>query len=217
MGTKYNLKVSLVFNSLPLLNFFFTLQDVDGVHVVTFPKKNSNALMRAFSLLISNGKLSKFAEAVAFSGKQLAKNMLASECVNSYTKLLKNVLSFLSDVLLPGHFSQSQIDDWEWKSYRAADMRHIESGSASMKLSSVVHVLEENLSNQLGSENISNSETDNDVLTQLDWDDLREIERNEEIERLEMEEVLKSLQLLNLGSSSPTFYIMSLFTLYIIL
>ena len=166
--------------------------------------------MRAFSLLISNGKLSKFAEAVAFCRKQFAKNMLASECVNSYEKLLKNVLSFPSDALLPGHFSQSQIDDWEWKSFRATDMRHIESGSASMKLSSVVHVLEENLSNQLGSKNISNIETDNDVLTQLDWDDLREIERIEEIERLEMEEVLKSLQLLNLGSSSPTFYIMSL-------
>ena len=87
---------------------------------------------------------------------------------------------------------------------------HSELQSASMKISSAVHVLEENLSNQLGSENISNSETDNDVLTQLDWDDLREIERIEEIERLEMEEVLKSLQLLNLGSSSPTFYIMSL-------
>ena len=46
--------------------------------MVTFPKKNSNALMRAFSLLISNGKLSKFAEAVAFSGKQLAKNLGSS-------------------------------------------------------------------------------------------------------------------------------------------
>ena len=92
--------------------------------MVTFPKKNSNTLMRAFSLLISNGKPSKFAEAVAFSRKQLAKNMLASEYVNSYAKLLKNVLSFPSDVLLPGHFSQSQIDDWEWKSLRAAECFH---------------------------------------------------------------------------------------------
>lgn len=174
------------------------LQVVDGVHVVVFSQKGSDALMRAFSLLISNGKLSRFAKAVAFSGKLLAKNMLASECVNSYAKLLEKVLSFPSGVFLPGHFSQAQSDAWEWNSFRVADMPDIESGSASMGISSVVHVLEENLSNRLDSGNISNSGTENDVLTQLDWDDLREIERIEEMERLETEEVLKSLQLLNL-------------------
>ncbi|RVW76209.1 hypothetical protein CK203_048965 [Vitis vinifera] len=126
---------------------------VDGVHVVIFPKNNPDALMRAFSLLISNGKLSKFAKAVALSGRLLAKNMLASECVNSYAKLLENVLSFPSDVLLP-----------------------------------------ETLSNQLDSGNISNSETENDVLTQLDWDVLREIESIEEMERLEMEELEERME-----------------------
>lgn len=167
---------------------------VDGVHVVIFPKNNPDALMRAFSLLISNGKLSKFAKAVALSGRLLAKNMLASECVNSYAKLLENVLSFPSDVLLPGHISQSQHDAWEWNSFRTADMPLIENGSASMRKSSVVDVLEETLSNQLDSGNISNSETENDVLTQLDWDVLREIESIEEMERLEMEELEERME-----------------------
>ena len=59
--------------------------------MVTFPKKNSNALMRAFSLLISNGKLSKFAEAVAFSGKQLAKNLGSSSAFYIMEEVLKSL------------------------------------------------------------------------------------------------------------------------------
>lgn len=169
---------------------FFSLQVVDGVHIIIFPKNNSDALLRSFSLLISNGKPSKFAKAIAFSGRLLAKNMLASECMNSYAELLENVLSFPSDVLLPRPINQSQHDAWEWNSFRTLDMPHIENDGAFMRKSSVVHVLEENLYDQFDSGNISNSETENDELTELDWDVLREIESIEEMERVELDEVL---------------------------
>ena len=91
---------------------------MDGVHGIIFPKHKPDALMKSFALLISEGKLSKFAHSVGSSGRILARNMLASECIAGYAKLLENVLTFPSDSLLPAHISQLEQGAWEWSLFR---------------------------------------------------------------------------------------------------
>lgn len=185
----------MIFN---LLKEPFKLQVVDGVHGIFFTKHNPDALMRAFSLLISNGKLSRFAQTVASSGRRLAKNMLASECIMGYARLLENVLNFPSDAFLPGPISQLHPGGWEWNLFQkeidlasGKVLNNAESGSFS-KIFSVVYALEGELTNSANSKNISEDGAENleqDIPHQLDWDVLVEIESSEEYERVEMKEV----------------------------
>ncbi|KAJ7970514.1 Glycosyl transferase, family 1 [Quillaja saponaria] len=172
---------------------------VDGVNGIFFPKHNPDALMRTFSLLISNGKLSKFAQAVASSGRLLAKNMLALECITGFARLLENVLSFPTDALLPGPVSLLQQGAWEWNLFNyevdlsILNMPKVDQ-ETSTKEYSVIYALEKEFIslNYSTSTSISENGTDvsvEDTLTELDWDVLREIERSEESERLEMEEL----------------------------
>ncbi|GAV64719.1 Glycos_transf_1 domain-containing protein [Cephalotus follicularis] len=167
----------------------------EGVHGFFYLKHNPDDLMKAFSLLISGGKLSKLAQAVAFSGKLLAKNMLVSECISGYTRLLENVLNFPSAVLLPGHLSQTQLKAWEWNlfmneiEHKAGNMLDMDENGTNGK-SSVVYALEEEANNLLNSTNITANDTElEDIPTERDWDVLREVQSFEEYERLEMEEL----------------------------
>ncbi|KAA8539217.1 hypothetical protein F0562_025909 [Nyssa sinensis] len=171
---------------------------VDGVHGIIFPKHKPDVLMRSFSLLISKGKLSKFAHVVASSGRLLAKNMLASECIVGYAKLVENVLTFPSDTLLPGHSSQLTDGAWEWNLFRkeieqrTGDMENMNQRGTYVRNSSVVYSIEEDLINLVGSRNLSREESETleqDIPTELDWEILMEIESSEEVERLEMEEI----------------------------
>lgn len=175
---------------------------VDGVHMIFFPKHNPDALMSAFSLMISNGKLSKFARMVASSGRLLAMNLLASECITGYARLLENVLNFPSDALLPGPISQLEQGTWEWNllgneiDYRTGNILNIDEQS-SWKNSSVVNALEEDLLGFGYSPNISENVTWDsalDIPTQLDWDLLKEIVSSEEYETLEMEELSERME-----------------------
>ncbi|XP_041022007.1 uncharacterized protein LOC121263265 isoform X2 [Juglans microcarpa x Juglans regia] len=180
---------------------------VDGVHGLLFPKHNPDALMRAFSLLISSGKLSKFAQAVASSGRLLAKNMLASECITGYGRLLENVLYFPSDAMLPGPISQLQQGAWEWNLFRGeielknGAKRNSDEKATSMGMFSVVHALEEEFINFTKLPTYTENGTEilpQDIPTKLDWDILREIEISEENERVEMEELDERMER-NLG------------------
>ncbi|XP_068344729.1 uncharacterized protein [Pyrus communis] len=175
---------------------------VDGVHMIFFPKHNPDALMSAFSLMISNGKLSKFARTVASSGRLLATNLLASECITGYARLLENVLNFPSDALLPGPISQLQQGTWEWNllgneiDYRTGNVMNIDEQS-SWKNTSVVNALEEDLLGFGYSPNISENVTWDsalDIPTQLDWDLFKEIVSSEEYETLEMEELSERME-----------------------
>ncbi|KAM1702736.1 hypothetical protein ACFX1Q_028046 [Malus domestica] len=175
---------------------------VDGVHMIFFPKHNPDALMSAFSLMISNGKLSKFARMVASSGRLLAMNLLASECITGYARLLENVLNFPSDALLPGPISQLEQGTWEWNllgneiDYRTGNILNIDEQS-SWKNTSVVNALEEDLLGFGYSPNISETVTWDsalDIPTQLDWDLLKEIVSSEEYETLEMEELSERME-----------------------
>lgn len=163
-----------------------------------FSKHNPEALVETFSLLISNGKLSKFAQTVASSGRLHAKNMLALECITSYANLLENTVNFPSDAFLPGAFSQLQQGAWEWNLFgkeidmRTDDTQKVDERGSSLKNFSVVYAIEDKLTKLAHSTNISEVESGNleqDIPSQLDWYLVKEIESSEELERLEMEEV----------------------------
>ncbi|XP_059458280.1 uncharacterized protein LOC132187862 [Corylus avellana] len=180
---------------------------VDGVHGLFFPKHNPDALMRAFSLLISNGKLSKFAQAVASSGRLLARNMLASECITGYARVLENVLNFSSDAMLPGPISQLQQGSWEWNLFRVeiqartGEMQDIDEKATFLRKFSVVDALEDEFTNFVHSTNVSENGTEIlslDIPTKQDWDVLSEVESTEEYEKLEMEELEERMER-NLG------------------
>lgn len=160
-------------------------------------KHNPDALMKAFSLLISDGKLSEFAHSIASSGKLLAKNMLASECIITYEKLLENVFNFPSDVLLPGNTSQLKQRSWEWNFFQK-EMDKKAGKTSNPQLSddginhSIVYNIEERMANLAPLKNVFSNDSEalgEDFPTDLDWDVLSEMESSEELETLEMEEV----------------------------
>ncbi|GKV34234.1 hypothetical protein SLEP1_g42625 [Rubroshorea leprosula] len=167
---------------------------VDGTHGIFFPKHDPDALLRSFSLLISNGRLSKFAQTVASSARLLAKNILASECITGYAKLLEKVVNFPSDVLLPAPVSQIRQVSWEWNVFR----KEIEQGTGgSSTNSSIVYYLEKEFTNHVVSSNISENETEileQDFPSEFDWDVLKEVEDFEEYERLESEELKERME-----------------------
>lgn len=174
---------------------------VDGVHGIFFSKHNPEALVNAFSLLLSNGRLSKFAQAIASSGRELAKNILALDCITGYARLLENVLSFPSDALLPGPVSQIQQGSWEWNLFQNEIDQDIHlskmDGDFFNGKVSVVYAVEQELKGLNYSTSIFENGTEvplQDELTQLDWDILREIEISEENEMFEMEEVEERME-----------------------
>lgn len=177
---------------------FQTSQVVDGVHGMIFPRDEPDGLLRALSLLTSKGKLSNFAHTIGSSGRLLAKNMLASECIADYANLLENVLAFPSDALLPSQISEPK-QAWEWNLFRgeieqkSGDIMNLDPKDTYLSKSSIVYDLEEDMANPILLKNVSQSESDilvEDIPTELDWDILTEIESSEEVARLEMEEVL---------------------------
>ncbi|XP_061975552.1 uncharacterized protein LOC133697166 [Populus nigra] len=170
----------------------------DEAHGIFFSKYNPEALTRALSLLISNGKLSKFAETVAFSGRLLAKNMLASECITGYARLLENMLSFPSDTLLPGPVSKLEQREWEWNLFskeleqETDDLSGMYESLFFSRETSIVYSLEKEWSNLVNSTIISENGTEiivPDTPTESDWDVLMEIESFEEHERVVKEEL----------------------------
>nr|XP_027104880.1 uncharacterized protein LOC113725741 isoform X1 [Coffea arabica] len=174
----------------------------DQVQGMIVAKHNPDALIKAFSLLISEAKLLKLAHSIASSGRLLAKNMLASECVMSYAKLLENILNFPSDVLLPVNTSQLKQTSWEWSFFqeeidkKAGDLANPHSRGYGLSLG-VVYNIEEDMANLLPLKNVSGNDLealDGDFPTHLDWDILREMESSEELESLEMEEIEERME-----------------------
>lgn len=174
------------------------MQVVDGAHGITFPRNHPEALRNAFSLLVSDRKLSTFARAIASSGKLRARNMFAEECIFGLAKLVEDVFDFPSDVLLPTPASQMRNIAWEWSLFRkeldqiSSEREHLHLEDHLMVNLSVVYDLEEDIINYvaLGNVSLDNAEgLEEDMPTSLDWDILSEIESSEEVEILEREEV----------------------------
>ncbi|XP_071721823.1 uncharacterized protein [Rutidosis leptorrhynchoides] len=167
----------------------------DGVHAILFREHDPDALMNSFSLIISDGKLSEIGQVVASHGKLLAKDLLASECITGYARLLENVLDFPSTVLLPSTFSEIQQMAWNWNYFgneidqKAGEM--LDADNTEIE-SSIVYALEKNVTKLLGLTNVTENATEvvgEDLPTDQDWAVLGEMESLEEYERLEMEEL----------------------------
>ncbi|CAA0814347.1 UDP-Glycosyltransferase superfamily protein [Striga hermonthica] len=176
---------------------------VDGVDGVILPKNNPEALLNAFSRLISEGNLSRFANSVGSSGRLRAKNMFANECIIAYANLLEYVIDFPSDVLLPSRASQLNNSVWEWSSF-TRELDRISGSYQNNYLddsfgmnSSIVYDLEEDMENYVILKNVTQGQSENreeDNPTMLDWDILTEIESSEEVERLEREEIEERME-----------------------
>ncbi|XP_051116209.1 uncharacterized protein LOC127241290 isoform X2 [Andrographis paniculata] len=171
---------------------------VDGVHGIIFQKKDPEALKNAFSLLISEGKLTKLAHSVASSGRHRAKNMFASESFKAYAKLLEHVCDFPSDVMLPGHTSHLNGSIWEWHLFRkeldwlSSNAEDLHEEGLLGKNSSIFYHIEESMTNyHPGKHEAQNSTEDleDELPTVQDWDIVSEMESSEEVDRLENEEI----------------------------
>ncbi|XP_047317315.1 uncharacterized protein LOC124920798 [Impatiens glandulifera] len=168
----------------------------NGVHGLVYPKHDAEALKKAFSRLISNGKLSKFAHSVASSGKLLARNMQALDYIATFAKLLEDTLTYPSYIRLPSQISQLKGVGWEWNFFSMEMEQSLGSNgtwdenSTNMKNANYIYQIEEELNRLIGN-SASLNETDiaNDFPTELDWSILTEIETMDEVERLEREEI----------------------------
>ncbi|XP_068646128.1 uncharacterized protein [Aristolochia californica] len=164
---------------------------VDGVHGLIFRASNLESFTRSFSLLVSGMKLSNFANVIATSGKLLARDMLSSNCITGYVKLLENVLQFPSECLLPRPVSDLKQQTWEWSLF-SRETEHTGT-EAVMDDSSVLDALEREFA---GKDHVMDNSTgigtdflELDSLTPVDWDNMKGMENSEDFENREMEEL----------------------------
>lgn len=172
------------------------LQMTDEVHGIFFRRNDPDALLKAFSPLISDGRLSKFAQALSSSGRLLTKNLMATECVTSYARLLENTLHFPSDTFLPGSISQLQVGAWEWGLFRSEIGQRKsfigDSAYASIGRPGTVFQVEEKFMGVVEPTDPVDNNTvflSDELPSKLDWDILEEIEGAEEYNKVESEEV----------------------------
>jgi glycosyltransferase involved in cell wall biosynthesis len=168
----------------------------DEVHGIFFRRNDPDALLKAFSPLISDGRLSKFAQTIASSGRLLTKNLMATECITGYARLLENMLHFPSDTFLPGSISQLQVAAWEWNFFRSELEQPksfiLDSAYAFIGKSGIVFQVEEKFMGVIESTNPVDNNTlfvSDELPSKLDWDVLEEIEGAEEYEKVESEEL----------------------------
>lgn len=143
-------------------------------------------MTKAFSRIIGEGKLSDLAKKVAMESKILAKNMLAYEFVSSYAKLLANMLHFPSNVMLPAPLSQIQQKTWSWDLFETKTTNENDQNTELSVLEMLEQQFEKNLT---GMSHFKNETLIGDFPTELDWEDLHEIEISEDTETREMQEV----------------------------
>lgn len=172
------------------------LQMADGVHGIFFQRNEPAALLKAILPLISDGRLSKFAQTVASSGRILTKSLMATECISGYARLLENILHFPSDTFLPGSISQLQVAGWEWNLFRSEIEQPKsfiqDSAYASIASPGIVFQVEEKFMGVVESTNPVDNNTlflSDELPSKSDWDVLEEIEGAEEYEKVESEEV----------------------------
>ncbi|XP_019058423.1 PREDICTED: uncharacterized protein LOC104816682 [Tarenaya hassleriana] len=175
----------------------------DGAHGIIFERHDPNALLKAFSLMISDGRVSKFGRTIASSGRLLAKNIMASECITGYARLLESILHFPSDTSLPGSVSHLQQAAWEWNLFRKeigqqkSYIHDSDSTGAFIGRPGVVFHVEETFMGIIDSRNPVDNDTfilSEDLPSKQDWDVLEEIEQTEEYERVETEELEERME-----------------------
>lgn len=117
-------------------------------------------------------------------------------------RVLENVIIFPSNVILPGDTSQLKQDTWEWGYFQKdlEDRKHI--GDLQIKdvdpiNSSVVYDLELEMTGFVPLMNASIDDPEalkEEFPSELDWDILNKMERSEEVDRLETEEIEERME-----------------------
>nr|UYE91534.1 putative glycosyltransferase [Anoectochilus roxburghii] len=174
----------------------------DKIHGFVFRPHDIDSLANVFLLLIKDKRLSMLAHSVSFKGRSLAENMQASDCINDFACLLESFIQFPSDSLLPKPVSQITQQTWAWdlfenKKDHNNGFQQYEGlwNFPATQRDSIIDILEKKLPGklQLSLPAINGSAT-LDYPTQLDWDDLSQIEISEDFERREMEEIAERME-----------------------
>ncbi|KAG0459127.1 hypothetical protein HPP92_022255 [Vanilla planifolia] len=165
----------------------------DKIHGLVFHPHDVDTLASCFSHLIEDKKLSRLAHSIAYEGRSLAENLLVTDFLIDFARLLESIVQFPSDSFFPEYILPNKHMMWAWNlfdnendpksGFKQGAVLH---DRTTMQRCSIVDILEEKLS-QSGSP-IINESTSLDFPTQLDWDDLNEMEIAEDYERQEMEE-----------------------------
>lgn len=182
-------------------------QVIDKKHGFFYHPSDLNTLAEALSLAIKDNKLSNLAQIVSSYEKSFSKDLLAADCILGYANLLENVLQFPSDALLPRPLKQIQQRTWLWTLFESIEkttsLVHAENSVDPMGRLSIVYSLEEQLSGRSHKENNSQDVTEtSDGFTQIDWDDIHEMEISQDFERRELEEVTMHLYFFMIQPSS---------------
>ncbi|KAL2478723.1 glycosyl transferase family 1 protein [Forsythia ovata] len=99
----------------------------DRVNGYLFPKEDIRVLTQITLQMISNGKLSLLALNAASIGKITARNLMVSESKAEYISLLENILTFPSEVAVPGTAKEIPTKlkaEWQWHLFEAIANTH---------------------------------------------------------------------------------------------
>ncbi|KAK8949715.1 hypothetical protein KSP39_PZI005761 [Platanthera zijinensis] len=182
------------------------------IHGFVFHPHDIDTLASAFSLLIEDKRLSSLARSVAYEGRSLAENMLASDSIIDFAILLESILQFPSDSFLPEPVSKITQQTWAWdllenENHKNNDFQQHEGlWNLTAQRDNTVDFLEEKLPGKSQISSPAMNESASLVYpTQLDWEDLSQIENAENFERREMEELTERMER-DLGSWEDVYY-----------
>lgn len=142
--------------------------------------------------------MSSLAHAISKSAKFMSKNMFASQCIVEHLKLLENVIIFPSYTILPLPISQLQQKTWEWSLFEKEiqdggnQFQNVDADGYLMDGTSIVRSIEKEFIDRNATVKTyekSSEIFDDEFPTELDWEEIQEIERAEESDKRELEEV----------------------------
>ncbi|PKU86561.1 uncharacterized protein LOC110099352 [Dendrobium catenatum] len=165
----------------------------DKIHGLVFCPQDIDSLASAFLLLIEDKRLSTMAYSVANEGRLLAENMFASDCIIDFAILLERMLHFPSDSFLPESVSQIKQRTWAWDllgNENDQNNRFQHQGSWNFSAIQDERVPDKS---QICPQ-VINESASLVYPTQLDWNDLSQMEIAEDFERQEMEEIAERME-----------------------
>ncbi|WOL20505.1 hypothetical protein Cni_G29310 [Canna indica] len=159
----------------------------NGVNAYLFSKEKVGTLSDILLEVISNGKLSPFAQQVASVGKGHARNLMASETISSYVSLLEKVLKFPSEVATPKSVEEipSRLrKEWQWDLF--VNIR----GTNTLNISDRSYKMLEKLEEQLSYSSVANASANSDeAFSSIIWEEEKRIEMVNTKKRIEEEEL----------------------------
>lgn len=163
----------------------------DGRNGYLFPKENLGMLTLILTQAISNGKLSYSAQNLASASKDLGKNLMVSESIESYALLLQNVVRFPSEVSKPksiGEIPSNLKDEWQWGVLEnTTNDNHL--SSIKSEIGFIVDKIEEKWSLNRSKISTNISQMEDKAFFSINWAEVRANEKIKARKRLLDEEV----------------------------